>query len=137
MPIDDQELRAICLLALRVRRQTSGAGPWDEVGLLRNLRKLKDRNLHMTIEHVLRHAADPTAKTPGVLLGAFTPAAPTGAGRAQPPRRSEMCLTCGRHLDACTTETGCGEKARRPRPADPAVAAAALTACRDALGGGL
>lgn len=99
--IDDQELRAIQFLAERVRKATNGAAPWDSAGLAANLRKLATRNLHMTIEHVLRHAADPDAKTPGVLLGAYTPAAPTSGGRPQPPRKHEQCTRCGGMLPDC------------------------------------
>lgn len=99
--IDDQELRAIQFLAERVRKATSGAAPWDSAGLAANLRKLADRNLHMTIEHVLRHAADPAAKTPGVLAGAYTPPAPTSAGRPHPPRKHEQCTRCGGMLPDC------------------------------------
>jgi hypothetical protein len=90
MTIDDRELQAIAFLALRVRRATNGAGAWDEPGLIANLRKIQNRNLHMTIEHVLRHAADPSAKTPGVILGSFTPDAPK-PGPARPPKKAEEC----------------------------------------------
>lgn len=105
MPIDDQELRAIAFLALRVRRATPGAGPWDEDGLITNLRKIANRNLHLTIEHVLRHAADSAAKSPGVLVGRFTPEAPK-TERAHPPKRNEQCPRCGGRLPdcACTLE---------------------------------
>ena len=95
MPIADDELRAIQFLADRVRRATPGATPWDAVGLAANLRKLAGRNLHMTIEHVIRHAADPAAKTPGVLASGFTPAAPTDGGRFHPPSAADACRTCG------------------------------------------
>lgn len=100
--IDDQELRAIQFLAERVRKATSGAAPWDSAGLAANLRKLANRNLHMTVEHVLRHAADPEAKTPGVLAGSYTPPAPTSGGRPGPLRREEQCPRCGeRKGDYC------------------------------------
>jgi hypothetical protein len=103
MSIDDQELRALAFLALRVRKATNGAGPWDEPGLMANLRKLQTRNLHLTIEHVLRHAADPAAKSPGVLLGSFTPEAPkAGGGHWMPPKRDEECPKHpGKHRDSC------------------------------------
>lgn len=101
MPIDDQELRAIQFLAERVRKSTSGAAPWDSAGLTSNLRKLASRNLHMTIEHVMRHAADPAAKTPGVLAGGYTPDAPTSSGIPRPPKRAEQCPRCGGRKGGC------------------------------------
>lgn len=100
MPIDDQELRAIQFLAERVRKATSGAKPWDSAGLAANLRKLAGRNLHMTIEHVLRHAADPAAKTPGVLAGSFTPEAPTPE-QFRPPKAHEACGVCNGFRGSC------------------------------------
>lgn len=134
MSIDDQELRAIHFLALRVRKVTAGAGPWDADGLMSNLRKIADRNLHMTIEHVLRHAADPNAKTPGVLAGSYTPVAPTPTRRTSPPKRAEECRThIGQYADNCG---GCNAD-RLAEPADqgaPMSQADALKAARDALG---
>lgn len=100
MPLDDQELRALAFLALRVRKATFGCGPWDEAGLMANLRKVANRNLHMTIEHVLRHAADPNAKSPGVLAGSYTPPAPK-AERFRPLKASEQCRRCGGQRGAC------------------------------------
>lgn len=138
--IDDQELRAIQFLAERVRKATSGAGPWDSHGLTANLRKLAGRNLHLTIEHVLRHAADPKAKNPGVLLGSYTPEAPTSAGHPHPPRREEACPICGGHLGACPCQRApraydedTAPSTQRPRPADPATKAAAIAAARAEL----
>lgn len=101
MSIDDQELRAIQFLAERVRKATSGAAPWDSAGLVANLRKLTDRNLHMTIEHVMRHAADPKAKNPGVLAGSYTPPAPTSTGIPRPPKRAKQCSRCGGRKGDC------------------------------------
>lgn len=95
MSIDDQELRAIQFLAERIRKNTPGAGLWDSAGFAANLRKLAGRNLHMTVEHVIRHAADPNAKTPGVLLGAYTPEAPSSAGKPHPPKAKDQCRRCG------------------------------------------
>lgn len=90
MSIDEQELRAIAYLAIRVRKATFGCAPWDELGLMANLRKIQNRNLHLTIEHVMRHAADPNAKSPGVLAGSFTPEAPK-AERYTPPKKHQEC----------------------------------------------
>lgn len=104
MSADDQELRALAFLALRIRRATSGAGPWDEDGLMTNLRKIQNRNLHMLVEHTIRHAADPAAKTPGVLQGTFTPEAPVPDNRARPPKRAEQCPRCGGFRGSCACQ---------------------------------
>lgn len=138
MPIDDRELAAIAFLAMRVRKTTHGAGPWDELGLVANLRKLQDRNLHMTIEHVLRHAADPKAKNPGVLLGAFTPEAPK-PGPARAPKKAEECpkhpgsfkgVCSGCRADAIAGSDSPRPVPRRERASDPKASA---KACRDAM----
>jgi hypothetical protein len=100
MPVDDQELRAIAFLAIRVRRATHGAGAWDEDGLMVNLRKIANRNLHLVIEGVMRHAADPKAKTPGVILGRFTPEPPQG-DHPHPVTRDRQCSRCGGELPSC------------------------------------
>ncbi len=140
MPITEQELRAIAYLALRVRKSTSGAGDWNEMGLMSNLRKIQNRNLHMTIEHVLRHAADAKAKNPGVLLGSFTPDAPTSAGPPHPPKREETCRVPGHegyrrdHCGGCHADALAGDPApTATRPADPTTKDAALAECRAAV----
>ena len=113
MSADDQELRALAFLALRIRRATNGAGPWDEDGLMTNLRKIQNRNLHMLVEHTIRHAADPAAKTPGVLAGSFTPPAPKAESRTwKPPKKSEECT---RHPGQWPT--ACGPCATENTPA--------------------
>lgn len=137
MPIQDDELRAIAFLAQRIRRSTPGAGPWDEHGLMSNLRKLQNRNLHMTTEHVLRHAADPKAKSPGVLLAGFTPAAPSNAGTPHPPKKVDECREHpGQFAGNCAT---CLTDATRAYhdddPVDPMPRTAALQAARKALAG--
>lgn len=104
--VDDQELRAIQFLGERIRKATHGCGVWDEPGFTANLNKLRHWNLHLLAEHVIRHAADPKAKTPGVLLGSFTPSAPTGGSRPAPLKAAEQCKRCGgrKGTCACTRE---------------------------------
>lgn len=131
--MDDQELRAIAFLAMRVRRATTGAGPWDEDGLMTNLRKIQNRNLHMSIEHVMRHAADPKAKTPGVIQGSHTPTAPVEDNRARAPKKHEQCDRCGGWKNNCA----CQHESRAWDADDqgaPMSQADALKAARDALG---
>jgi hypothetical protein len=72
--LTDQDARALTYLALRIRTETYGAGPWDEAGTYANIAKLVGRSLALTSESIVRHAADKGARTPGVLLGAYTPA---------------------------------------------------------------
>lgn len=141
MSIDEQELRALAFLALRVRKATHGCAPWDEPGLMANLRKIQNRNLHMTIEHVLRHAADPNAKSPGVIVGSFTPEAPKAA-RFTPPKRHEECkIHAGQWANACggcRSEALVGDTpqpARSPKVAGGVRATSDFKAARDALRG--
>lgn len=101
MPLDDQELRAVQFLGERVRKATPGCGVWDEPGFTANLVKLRHWNLHLLIEHVIRHSADPKAKTPGVLLGAYTPTAPAVEMAHQPLRREEQCARCNGPKGRC------------------------------------
>ncbi len=91
--MDDQEMRAIAFLAMRVRKATHGAGPWDEPGVMTNLRKVQQQGLAHTIENVIRHAADPKVKSPGVIASSFKPAKlPEPQPRGSfPPKRSEEC----------------------------------------------
>ncbi len=141
MPCDDQELRAIAFLAMRVRRSTYGAGPWDEAGLMTNLRKIADRNLHMTVEHVLRHAADPKAKSPGVIVGHWTPEAPKDEPkRVGPPKRDQECPHHpGQYADNCggcqADQRADDEHASPPRPREPVDPTAPAAAIRAALRG--
>lgn len=49
--------------------------------------------------------------------------------RAKPPKRTEQCFTCGRHLDHCV----CGERANRPPVAGDAKSGADM--CRAVMRG--
>lgn len=138
MPIQDDELRAIHFLATRIRRATAGAGPWDEHGLMVNLRKVQNRNLHMTTESVLRHAADPKAKSPGVIVAAFTPPPPSNEGTPHPPKKADECrLHPGQYASTCAT---CITEPTRAYHDDedppPMTATQALAAARAAARGG-
>lgn len=98
--LDERDASALHYLATRIRQETSGAGPWDAPGLASVLGKLKGRSLAMTAEHIIRHASDPKAKSPGVLLGSFTPAAVT-VPTSTVPKREEACRRCGGFKGAC------------------------------------
>jgi hypothetical protein len=102
MPLDDRDTGWLTFAALRIRQETRGAGPWDEHGTASIIGRLKGRNLLITIEHVIRHAADPKAKTPGVLLGAYTPPAPVAETTIRRGlRRDEQCERCGGRKGDC------------------------------------
>jgi hypothetical protein len=131
--INDQDARALTYLAMRVRAETYGAGPWDEHGTAATIANLKGRSLAMTTEHIIRHASDPKAKTPGVLLGAFTPSKAAEVDRRHvAPKRDEACDLCGGWKNACPCSRveAFGDKPEVPRMSRDqalATARAALT----------
>ena len=112
MPTSDQDARALTYLAKRLRDETHGANHWDEAGIWAHVSKLIGRNLAVTIEQVTRHAADPTAKTPGAIGRPFLPE-PVARRTDLPPRRDDECRTHpGEWADtcrACASETKGGE----------------------------
>lgn len=92
MSVTDDQARAITYLAAACRPK--GAPRWDEQGIYAQVMKIADRNLPMVIEHVIRHASDAKARTPGVIAGNFTPPAPIVAPElVRNPRRGEDCPT--------------------------------------------
>lgn len=141
MPTNDRDVQALTYLALRVRAETHGAGPWDEHGTAANIAKLKGRNLALTAESIVRHAADPKAKSPGVLLGAYTPAAlPADTGKRGNPKAGQDCPRHpGYWADTCASSGLCAAPApyddAPPPPAawQPGDTAAGAKAARDAI----
>lgn len=93
--LNDRDAAALTYLAMRIRAETYGAGAWDEPGTASMIAKLRGRSLALTTEHIIRNAADLKAKTPGVLLGAYTPSAPPADTSRRHPRPEEACKTCG------------------------------------------
>lgn len=128
MSIDDQQIRAIAFLAARCR--PTGATPWDEPGIVANLRKVTHLNLAEVVIATVRAAANREAASPGVIAvtnGEHWREKVAERPRPHPPRRDEQCTVCGYHLDRCI----CGNQATRPtNPGNPAAGAAA---CRAAL----
>lgn len=100
--LNDQDARALVYLAGRIRQETPGAGPWDTDGTMANLRKLLGRSLALTAEAVVCHAADPAARTPGVLAGPHLPKKPSERDpeKFHPPKREDACPTCGGYCPA-------------------------------------
>lgn len=139
--LNDQDARALTYLALRIRTETHGAGPWDEHGTAANIAKLHGRSLAMTAEDIIRHAADAKARTPGVLLGSFKPkpVSQESTKRGNPKPGQD----CGSHpgfwADTCSTSGPCAapkpfDEAPVPPPSwSPGDTAAGARAVRDAL----
>ena len=116
--LNDRDATALVYLAMRVRAETYGAGPWDEHGTAAVVAKLKGRSLALTAEHVTRHATDPKAKTPGVLLGAYTPSAPPADTSRRYPRPDEACPTCGGWRGNCACKATEGRAIENDDPPD-------------------
>lgn len=119
MALTKRDAQALTYLARRIREDTYGAADWDDAGTFAIIAELTGQSLAASIERVVRHAADPNARTPGAIRRAFTPelARPTPT----PPHRHEQCHTCGRHRDTCTAD----HPHTPPRPAGPEAAKAA------------
>ena len=92
MTTNARDVQALTYLAKRLRDETHGANHWDEAGIHAVITKLAGRNLALTIEQVVRHAADVNAKTPGAINRPFLPDPPERS-TTQPPRRTEECRT--------------------------------------------
>lgn len=112
MPTTDQDARALAYLVERIRIETNG-NRWDKPGIDAVLAKLVGKSLVPSIERVIRHAADPDAKTPGAILRPFVPAGVAIDTPPQPPRKHEACRVCGRHVERCLCER---PTTRAPQP---------------------
>lgn len=95
MPVTDADARALTYLARRLRTETYGANDWDEAGVWTIVSGLIGQQLATSIERVARHAADPTAKTPGAINRPFIPAAP-GPQAPRNPEAHKRCSICGK-----------------------------------------
>jgi hypothetical protein len=98
MSINKDQARMLTALAVACR--PVGASRWDDEGVFRSIGKIQHWSLPIVIEHVIRHAADPKAKTPGVIGSSHTPAE-LGMPTATPPRKHEQCGRCGGVLPDC------------------------------------
>lgn len=76
MAVNERDVQALTYLAKRIRQDTIGAGKWDEAGIAAKLSELIGQNLAITVERVVRHAADTEARTPGAILRPFNPPPP-------------------------------------------------------------
>jgi hypothetical protein len=142
--INEQDARALTYLAMRIRQETYGAGPWDEHGTFTNIRKLTGRSLALTAESIISHAADPAAKTPGVLAGPFRGTKPSEREpeKFRPPKADEACPVCGGWCppgDCVRDRFVADDEERTPRvdrPASTEVRAEAIKTARAAMRGG-
>jgi hypothetical protein len=131
MTINEQELRAIAFVAARCRPH--GAHPWDEPGIVANLRKVAHLNLAEVAIATIRAAANRQAENPGVIAvttGEHWREKVTESQRPVAPRREDQCADCGRPLEQCSAALGCGNQTRRHIRGD---AQAGATAARAAL----
>lgn len=101
MPLTDQDAQALTYLATRLRAETPGAGKWDDAGTYSVIAGLIGQSLAVTIERVVRHAADKDAKTPGAIKRPFVPDAPE-AGSRYPAKAADSCAAHpGEWADNC------------------------------------
>lgn len=98
MSINKDQARMLTALAVACR--PVGAPRWDDEGVFRAIGRIQTWSLPIVIEHVIRHAADAKAKTPGVIGSSHTPAE-LGMPTSTPPRKAEQCLRCGGQLPDC------------------------------------
>lgn len=137
MPTTDQDARALTYLATRLRAETPGAGKWDDAGTYAVIAGLIGQSLAVTIERVVRHAADKDAKTPGAIWRPFVPAAPE-SGTRYPAKDGDSCPShpgeWAHSCRACAADRLAGDRPqpRRTRP-DPAVTKAGADRCRAQL----
>lgn len=142
MTTTKRDLQALHYLAQRLREETMGAGEWHDNGLAVVLAKMLGHNLAITIERVVRHAADPEARTPAAIERPFVPEPVKPAPRQ--PAKAGSVDECQRHpgehanpCRACAADRIAGEPAptvihRQKPPAE--VAQRGATACRAAAG---
>lgn len=103
MPTTKRDLQALAYLAKRLRDDTPGAREWQDPGLWPVLAKLEGHNLHLTIERVIRHAADPDARTPAAIDRPFVPEVPANPVRypAKAGDQDECRRHPGEHATGC------------------------------------
>lgn len=113
--VNERDLQAIAYLVARLRAETYGANTWDEAGIHAKLKPMVGRNLATTLEQVLRHAGDATAKTPGAIHRNFTPPPSVPTRRGNPKPGEDCPEHAGQWPDNCA---GC--KTKRYGDDDPA-----------------
>lgn len=102
--VTERDVSAMVHLVSRLRQETHGANIWDGAGIHAKVKELLGQNLEITLERVLRHAADPEAKTPGAIHRAFLPPAASekpAQKRGNPHRHEECPRHPGQWPDTC------------------------------------
>lgn len=95
MSLNEQDARALIHLAKRLRQDTYGAGTWDQPGVEAEVLRLVGQDLAISIERVTRHAADPTARTPGAIRRPYTPGPPESKRELDVAPVGSRCTVCG------------------------------------------
>lgn len=93
-------------LACRLREETMGCGPWDELGVSKYVAEMKSWNFETVVEQILRKGTDPDARTPATLLKRGMSPLPSerpGGRYGGPPRKHEEC-----HLHPGQRAANCG-----------------------------
>lgn len=121
MSVIDRDLAAFAYIVRRIREETAGANEWDEAGVYAKVAELKGRHFWTSLEQVMRHAADPTAKTPGAIHRTFLPDKPAPQ-HWTPTKKGEECRKhAGQYRNSCG---GCASEAQAADREETAVASA-------------
>lgn len=120
MSISKDQARMLTALAIACR--PVGASKWDESGTFTNIGRIAHWPIAMVCEHVIAHASDPAAKTPGVIGSSYTPQPQHASLSPRNPKPQEACAHCGNYANACG---GRCKDAGDDEPASPALVAPA------------
>lgn len=117
MMINEQEMRAIAFVAARCR--PTGAKPWDEAGIVANLRRVASLNLAEVTIAAIRAAANRQADSPGVIpvtTGEHWREKVAERGPYRPPKRDEICRRPGHVAYPAANCPGCATEGREQEP---------------------
>lgn len=89
MSISKDQARMLTALAIACR--PVGAPTWDEEGTFRAIGKIAQWPIGMVCEHVIAHAQDAKAKTPGVIGSSYKPEVSAGTAKRGNPKRDQEC----------------------------------------------
>ncbi len=133
MPVTARDAQALTYLAQRLRDDTPGCGKWDENGTNAVISRLLGQNLALTVERVVRHACDATARTPGAIDRPFLPDLPAPGPRHPASVGQDCPAHPGEYADACRScaaDRLAGDPAttRTRSAADPSAHAARIRA---------
>lgn len=102
MTIKLEDAQTLTYLAIRLRQETYGCGPWDHAGTFSVIRELIGQNYAETLHRIVGHAMDPEARTPGAIKRPFVPKRQDEPGRRMPAKPAEECrLHVGEYVGSC------------------------------------